>query len=39
MAGAGWPFFRHIFTHRSGAYRFDRADKETGSPGIFSPAG
>ena len=32
-------FFMHIFTHRSGAYLFDRTDKEDGSRSISSPAG
>ena len=31
-------FFMHIFTHRSGAYLFDRTDRKTGSRSISSPA-
>jgi cyclopropane-fatty-acyl-phospholipid synthase len=31
-------FFMHIFTHRSGAYRFDRADGEDWIAQHFSPA-
>ena len=35
----GGRFFMHIFTHRSGAYLFDRAEAKTGSRSISSPAG